>query len=82
VWLTDSLEPHWWRRGSIIEASQVDVIEKLLRHCGLWCPSSARAPPAGDLRVHDPDGNRESDSLSLEPRELTFVDESTFWATS
>ena len=54
-----------------------DVIEKILRHCGLWCPAAARAPPAGDLRVHDPD----SDSASQEPRELTFVDEATFWST-
>ena len=57
------------------------VMEKILRHCGLWCPSSPRAPPAGDLHVHDPEGNCESDSASQEPRELTFVDESAFWAT-
>ena len=36
---------------------------------------------SGDLRVHDPDGDWESDSASQEPRELTFVDEDTFWAT-
>ena len=29
------------------------MIEKILRHCGLWCPSSPRAPP-GDGWVHDP----------------------------
>ena len=57
------------------------MIEKILRHCGLWCPSSPRAPPAGDLRVHAPDGNWESDSGSQESRELTFVDEATLWAT-
>lgn len=55
-----------------------DVIEKILRHCGLWCSFSPRAPPAGDLRVHDPDGNWQSDSAS---QDLTFVDEATFWAT-
>ena len=62
---------------AFLEPPQADVIEKILRHCGLWCPASARAPPAGDLRVHDPD----SDSASQEPRELTFVDEATFWST-
>jgi len=62
---------------AFIEPPQGDVIEKILRHCGLWCPAAARAPPAGDLRVHDPD----SDSAVQEPRELTFVDEATFWST-
>jgi hypothetical protein len=66
---------------AFIEPPQGDVIEKILRHCGLWCLASHRAPPAGDLHVHDPDGNWESDSASQEPRELTFVDEATFWAT-
>jgi hypothetical protein len=62
---------------AFLEPPQGDVIEKILRHCGLWCPAAARAPPAGDLRVHDPD----SDSASQTPRELTFVDEATFWST-
>jgi hypothetical protein len=66
---------------AFIEPPQGDVIEKILRHCGLWCPSSPRAPPAREGWVHDPDGNWESDSASQEPRELTFVDEATFWAT-
>ena len=66
---------------ALIEPPQGDVIEKILRHCGLWSPSSPRAPPAGDLRVHDPDGNWGSDSASPEPRELTFVDKATFCAT-
>jgi hypothetical protein len=30
---------------------------------------------------HHPDGNWESDSVSEEPRELTFEDEAAFWAT-
>ena len=70
---------------AVIEPPQGDVIEKILRHCGLWCSSSPRAPPAGDLPVHAPEGNWESDSASQaaseEPREVTFVDEATFWAT-
>jgi hypothetical protein len=44
---------------------------------GLSCPASPRAPPAGDLRVHDLDGNWEDSSASQEPRELTVVDEDT-----
>ena len=66
---------------AFLEPPQGDVIEKILKHCGLWCPVSPRAPPGGDLRVHDPDGNWESDSASQESRELTFVDEATFWST-
>ena len=66
---------------AFIEPPQGDVIEKILRHCGLWCPAAPRAPPGGDLRVHDPDSDWDSDSTSQEPRELTFVDESTFWST-
>ena len=63
---------------AFIEPPQGDVIEKILRHCGLWHASSPRPPPAGDIRVHDPDGDS---AASDEPRELTFVDEATFWAT-
>ena len=66
---------------AFLEPPQGDVIEKILRHCGLWCPAAPRAPPGGDLRVYDPDSNWDSDSTSQEPRELTFVDESTFWST-
>ena len=57
------------------------MIEKTLRPCGLWSPASPRAPPNGDLCVHDPDGLWENDPASQEPRELTFVDEATFWST-
>jgi hypothetical protein len=60
---------------AVLDSPQADVIEKILRPCGLWCPSSPRAPPAGHGWVHDPDGN------SDEPRELTLVDETMFWAT-
>jgi len=59
---------------AFIEPPQTDVIEKILRHCDLWNPSSARAPSAGADPVHDPD----------QPRELTYVDintfEASFWA--
>jgi hypothetical protein len=56
---------------AFIEPPQGEVIEKILRHCGLWNPSSPRAPPAADASVHDPD----------EPRQLTYVDIATFEAT-
>ncbi len=32
---------------SFIERDQSEVIEKILRHCGLWEETPARAPPAG-----------------------------------
>ena len=36
---------------AFIEPPQGEVIEKILRHCGLWCPSSPRAPPARGPRA-------------------------------
>jgi len=56
---------------AFIEPPQAEVIEKILRHCGLWNPPPARGPPAADGSVHDPN----------EPRELTYVDSDTFEAT-
>ena len=53
---------------SFIERRQRDVVEKILRHCGLWegplrTLATARAPPkAGD-----------SDREPAEPRELQLV---------
>ena len=61
---------------AFIEPPQGDVIEKILRHCGLW--HCSRAPPAGEHFVHDPDGDGQADSD--EPRELTFVAEEAIWA--
>ena len=58
------------RLGVLVDLDRA-VIEKILRHCGLWNPSSPRAPPAGDTSVHDPD----------EPPEPTYVDIDTFEAT-
>ncbi|MCL4203119.1 MAG: hypothetical protein KJ000_11515 [Pirellulaceae bacterium] len=57
------------------------MIEKIVRHCGLWCPASARAPPAKNLRFHAPDSDWDSDSAFLASRELAFVDEATVWST-
>ena len=67
---------------AFIEPPQTEVIEKILRHCGLWQPSTPRPPPAGGGWVHDPDCNSDSQTASSEePRELTYVDMNTFWAT-
>ena len=42
-----------------------EVIEKILKHCGLWQASAPRAPPDADGLVH----------------ELDYVDIDTFLAT-
>jgi hypothetical protein len=63
---------------AFIEPPQGDVIEKILRHCGLWQPATPRPPPARDGWVHDPDGQT---ACSDEPRELTYVDIDTFETT-
>lgn len=36
---------------AFIERHQTEVIEKILRHCGLWEAASARDPPATAGRV-------------------------------
>jgi len=36
---------------AFIERHQTEVIEKILRHCGLWEESPARGPPVADLVV-------------------------------
>ena len=64
---------------AFIEPPQGDVIEKILRHCGLWNLASPRAPPPGH-GVGPRPGPRFGPG-SDELRELTFVDEATFWAT-
>jgi len=58
-----------------IEPPQDEVVEKIPRHCGLWCPSVPRAPPAEDDSVHGPN------DASEEPRELSYVDIDAFMAT-
>ena len=55
---------------AFIEPPQGEVIEKILRHCGLWNPATPRPPPdTADSATDD------------EPADLTYVDEETFWAT-
>jgi hypothetical protein len=72
---------------AFIEPPQGSVIEKILRHCGLW----DERPPPGDcpdycgtdaakmgLSPFDAQAEPEADD---EPGELTFVDIDTFEAT-
>ena len=69
---------------AFIEPPRGDVIEKILRHCGLWDPSIPRAPPAETRWVYEPDADWESQPISSEeqePGELTYVDIDDFLAT-
>jgi hypothetical protein len=36
---------------ALIERRQTEVIEKILRHCGLWEERSARGPSVPDVAV-------------------------------
>ena len=69
---------------AFIEPPQGEVIEKILRHCGLWHPSAPRAPPVhwGLSPSATTDGFSDSQTASSdEPREWTYVDIDTFEAT-
>ena len=61
---------------SFIDPPQNEVIEKILRHCGLWKGSAPRGPPDANDLVHDLD----SEYMDQTP-ELTFVAIDTFLAT-
>jgi hypothetical protein len=62
---------------AFIEPHQDEVIEKILRHCGLWRESAPRPPPEVAGVVHDLEGC----FSHSQPGELTFVDMDTFEAT-
>jgi hypothetical protein len=62
---------------AFIESRQADVIEKIMRHCGLWQPQTPRPPPR-DGPDFCGDG---AESPAAAPRERTYVDMETFWAT-
>jgi len=68
---------------AFIEPPQGAVVEKILRHCGLWQPSAPRAPPAEAGRsVYDPDSDADGPTPSAaQSRERVYVDMDTFWAT-
>ncbi|MFO8014583.1 MAG: transposase [Phycisphaerae bacterium] len=58
---------------AFLEPPQASVIEKILRHCGLW--HASRAPPGGGDSVHDGHSQASPD----EPGELTLVAEDAVW---
>jgi len=58
---------------SFIDPPQNGVIEKILRHCGLWKASGPRGPP-------EPVHNLNSELMDQSP-ELTFIDMDTFLST-
>ena len=63
---------------SFIEPPQGDVIEKILKHCGLWHPR----PPPGDCPPRPPDGPPSPSNGDGGPSgELTYVPFDVFEAT-
>ena len=59
---------------AFIEPPQADVIEKILRHCGLWRDSAPRPPPGEDGLVYVPeDDGGEQAAFCDGPGELVFV---------
>ena len=51
---------------SAIEARQEDVIEKILKHCGLWEQPAPRGPPASTTDSVVPDHRRAPVELEME----------------
>ena len=66
---------------AFIEPPQADVIERILRHCGLWNPSSPRAPRPKTVGSTTRTTLRTAGRhLPMRERELTYVDMDTFEA--
>ncbi len=68
---------------AFIEPPQADVIEEILKHCGLWQPRAPRAPPEVDELVLQLDAAYSGSSIdSPDPadqsQELNYVDIDTF----
>lgn len=71
---------------AFIEPPQADVIEEILKHCGLWQASTPRAPPDVDGLVLELDAAYSDSSIDspdqADPlQELTYVDIDTFLAS-
>ena len=71
---------------SFIEPPQTDVIEDILKHCGLWQSSSPRAPPDVEGLVLELDAAYSANSIGSPDQadttqELTYVDIDTFLAS-
>ena len=60
---------------------QGELIEKILRQCGLWPSSAPRAPPDVDGLIHDLDCCSWDRQTADQTRERTYVDIDTFLAT-
>ena len=63
-----------------------DVIEEILRHCGLWQASAPRAPPDIDGLVLELDAAYSASSIDSpdqadQSQELTYIDIDTFLAS-
>ncbi len=71
---------------SFIEPPQADVIEAILKHCGLWQASAPRAPPDVDDLVLELEAAYSGSSIDspeeADPaQDLTYVDIDTFQAS-
>ena len=67
---------------AFIEPPQGAVVEKILRHCGLWNPVEPRPPPTRDDWGYDPECDADGPTPSApESRERVYVDIDTFEAT-
>ena len=72
---------------SFIEPPEADVIEAILRHCGLWQSRFPRGPPEVHELVLELDAAYSGNALDArneadESHELTYVDIDTFLASS
>jgi len=71
---------------AFIEPPQSEVIEKFLKHCGLWQASAPRAPSDVGGLVLELDAAYAANSIDStdqadESEELTYVDIDTFLAS-
>ena len=71
---------------SFIEPPQTDVIEAILKHCGLWQSRSPRGPPDVHELVLELDAaysghSFDAPSEAVVSRELTYVDIHIFLAS-
>jgi len=70
---------------SFIQPPQAEVIEKILRHCGLWQDMTSRAPPDVDGLVQDLDFGfstpQNSPRQSNQAQDVSYQDINTFLAS-
>jgi len=71
---------------SFLDPPQGEVIEKILKYCGLWQAPAPRAPPDMEDLVLELDAAYSDSSIGFpdqtdQPQELTYVDIDTFLST-